>query len=129
MPKEDVVTLLKTISEGLGLTLETTTAQTSLQDALVARTDEIHGIAKDLSSQVKANEDRTTRLELDVGKRTADSGTRSLLQQATATAAEDVPGSMFTKIDRMELELKPAPLVEFSAPCPLRRQHRTLPRR
>jgi hypothetical protein len=104
-PKEDVVTLLKLIPEELGPTPETT--------ALADRTNGMHVVAKDLSSEVETNEDRTTRLELDVGECTVESDTRSLLQQATATMAENVLCSMFTKIDRMEHELRVA--LETSA--------------
>jgi hypothetical protein len=97
-------TLFKPIFEYLGPTPETTiaalrvacepllTSQYSLQDALPDRTDEMHAVTKDLSSEVKANVPRTIRL--DVGERAAKSGTRSLFQLATAT--KDELSSVFT---------------------------------
>jgi hypothetical protein len=54
--------------------------------------DETHAVTKDLSSEVKAIELLTIRL--DVGERAAGSGTRSLFQLVTAT--EDELSSVFT---------------------------------
>jgi hypothetical protein len=116
-PEEDVIIMLKPIPEDLGTTTEITVAvireaweppldnQSTLQDALADQTDAMHAVAKDLSSELEASELRT------VGERTAESGTRSLFQPATA--AEDELDGMLTKIDRLEQELRAA--LETSA--------------
>lgn len=61
-------------------------------------TDDTHEVAKDISSEAEARELCTTRLEVDVGERTAEFGTRSLLQ--LATAVEDDLDSILANIDR-----------------------------
>jgi hypothetical protein len=114
-PEDDVVIVLKPISEELGPTPETAVAmlrvawepllanQSSLHYAPVDQTEKMHEGAGDLSSEMEASEFRTTWLLVDVGERTATFGTRSLLPPARA--AEDELDSMLTKIDWVEHEL------------------------
>jgi hypothetical protein len=109
-PEDDVVIVLKPISEELGPTPETAVAmlrvawepllanQSSLHYAPVDQTEKMHEVAGDLSSEMES-----TWLLVDVGERTATFGTRSLLPPATA--AEDELDSMLTKINRVEHEL------------------------
>jgi hypothetical protein len=105
--KEDGVPQLDSISEELGLTPEDTCAalqvawkplisnQYTLQDYQTAHTEGLVEVAEDLCAELEAGELRTTRLEDDVGERTAESGTRSLFELATA-AEEGIGG-----IDRL----------------------------
>jgi hypothetical protein len=80
----------------LGLTPEATVAalrvawapllenQYTLKDSLTAHTERLAEVAEDLSTELEAGELQITRLEDDVGERTAESGTRSLFQLAAA---------------------------------------------
>jgi hypothetical protein len=101
---DDVVTVLQPISEELGPITETTidalrvawepllANQSTLQDTLAG-----HAVAL---AEFEAGELRTTRLEDDVGERTAESGNQSLFQ--LAAAAEDELSNLST---RMGIEL------------------------
>jgi hypothetical protein len=95
--KKDVNHFLDPISEDLGLTQEHTTTdlrvawesllanQYILQDSLTAHTERFVEVPEDLINELEAGELRTNRLEDDVGGRTAESGTRSLVKLSAAT--------------------------------------------